>query len=229
MILRLCLDGAESGGWCQAPVERLIIAGWTGRDPASVQAHIEELRELGVPAPARTPVFYRAGASLLTTDPVVDVVGTDSTGEVEFVLLSYDGEWWVGAGSDHTDRKAEPTGITLAKQLCPKPVAPRMWNFGSIEAHWDELILRSYVVSGCDRALYQEGCVSAMRSPRDLVRLYNESTNSGFLPGAAMFGGTLPVRGEIRWAETFVMELEDPVRQRKITHEYRCRVLPVEG
>ncbi len=38
--------------------ERLVIAGWAGRDETAVRRHIEELAELGVPPPSRTPLFY---------------------------------------------------------------------------------------------------------------------------------------------------------------------------
>jgi hypothetical protein len=230
MISRISvhLEGANSGP-CDVPVRDLVIAGWTGRDRAAVEKHIRELAELGVAPPARTPIFYRVGASLLTTSPEVDVMGTDSSGEVEFVLFSHEDEWWVGVGSDHTDRKAESVGVTLSKQLCPKPVAPLLWRFQSVEPHWDELILRAYAVRKGERELYQQGPVSAMRHPRELAALYGERSGGGFAPGTVMFCGTLAAIGEIRWADGFVIELEDPVLQRKITHEYACRPLPVEG
>jgi hypothetical protein len=214
---------------CDVPIRDLIVAGWTGRDRAAVDRHIKELAELGVKPPARTPIFYRVATSLLTTSDAVDVIGRDSTGEVECVLLNHGGEWWVGVGSDHTDRKAETFGVTLSKQMCPKPLAPSFWSFNDVEPHWDELILRSYAVSGTQRALYQQGRVSAMRYPRDLVELYNENSETGFAAGTAMFCGTLPVQNGIRWADTFAIELEDPVLRRKITHAYACRALPVEG
>ena len=38
-------------------VDTLVIAGWTERDPAAVQAHIDELTALGVGPPATVPVF----------------------------------------------------------------------------------------------------------------------------------------------------------------------------
>jgi hypothetical protein len=44
-----------------------------------------------------------------------------------------------------------------------------------------------------------------------------------------MFGGTLAAKGGIRPGKVFRMELEDPVRKRKVSHEYRITVLPVEG
>jgi hypothetical protein len=68
-----------------------------------------------------------------------------------------------------------------------------------------------------------------MRHPRDLVELYQVCSEVGFVPGTVMFCGTLPVQNGIRWADTFEIELEDPVLRRKITHAYACRALPVEG
>jgi len=227
--LSLKLQEISTARRCDVPVGDLVIAGWTGRDKAAVDMHIRELAELGVRPPARTPIFYRVAASLLTTEESVDVIGMDSTGEVEFVLLNHDGKWWVGVGSDHTDREVETVGVTISKQLCPKPLAPELWSFDDIESHWDELVLRSYAVSGSARELYQEGSVSAMRYPRELVELYRQSTARDFSPGTVMFGGTLPVKNGIRWADTFVIEIEDPVLRRTIAHSYACRALPVEG
>jgi hypothetical protein len=78
--------------------------------------------------------------------------------------------------------------------------------------------------SWADGKLYQEGPVTAMRSPEDLMSRY------GKLPaGWAMFCGTLAAKGGIRPADVFRMELEDPVRKKKLAHEYRIHVLPVEG
>lgn len=205
-------------------VRNLIIAGWTGRDERALQAHIRELEELGVPAPRSTPIFYRVSASLLTTAEAIQVMGTDSTGEVEFVLVRDGARLLLGVGSDHTDRKAETMGVTLSKQLCPKPVSPELWEFEAIESHWDDLMLRSWGVRGGECSLYQEGRVSAMRHPRDLI------ARCGGLPsGTAMFGGTFAVQGGVRWADEFRVELEDPVLGRKLTHRYTIEALPVEG
>jgi len=211
-----------------AVVERLIIAGWTGRDPATVEKHIRELEAIGVPRPKRTPIFYRVGASLLTTGPDIEVVGAASSGEVEFVLFGLADGLWVGVGSDHTDRVVEASGVTLSKQLCPKPVAPVVWRYEDIAGHWDRLVLRSFAHRQGVRRLYQEGTLAAMRHPEELMRMY--LGHGGVLPpGAAMFGGTLAVEGKVEAAESFEIELADPVLGRMLTHQYRVRYLPVEG
>src|SRR5471030_2634539 len=106
-----------------AAINHLVMAGWAGRDPAAVEAHVRELEALGAPRPTHTPVFYRVASSLLTTSDVVQVVGPETSGEVEFVLVPQSDGLWVGLGSDHTDRGVERTSVALSKQLCAKVVA----------------------------------------------------------------------------------------------------------
>jgi hypothetical protein len=210
-----------------AAIENLVIAGWTGRNAAALEAHIKELEALGVKRPKSVPIFYRVAASLLTTTGAIQVMADKSSGEVEFVLYSLDDGLWVGVGSDHTDRKAETIGVTLSKQLCAKPVGAMLWRYDEVKPHWDRLTLRAFVPDGVGRRLYQEGPVTNMRSPEELIGLY---TGGGALaPGTAMFCGTFAVHGGISSSGTFDMELEDPVLRRKLTHSYRIVSLPDEG
>ncbi len=205
-------------------IEQLVIAGWTGRDEAALKKHIRELEEIGVTPPKSTPIFYRVSASLLTHAGDIQVSGGDTSGEVEFVLLSRPDGLWVGVGSDHTDRKAEAIGVSLSKQLCPKPIAGEAWRYDEVKPHWERLVLRSWIQEGGKRVLYQEGSVDAMRSPEDLMARYG-----GLPAGHAMFGGTFAAKGGIRTSQHFEMELEDPVLGRRLRHAYSIRFLPVEG
>jgi hypothetical protein len=205
-----------------------IIAGWTGRDKAAMEKHIAELEALGVKRPASTPIFYRVAAARLTTAAEIQVCGGDSSGEVEFFIASVDGRLWLGVGSDHTDRKVETIGVTISKQMCDKPVGAGIWPYDEVAGHWDQLKLRSYAVEGGKRSLYQEGPVTTMLDPMDLIARY--PAGKGRLPeGALMFCGTLAAKGGIRPAQRFEIELEDPVLGRKITHAYDIACLPVEG
>lgn len=199
-------------------VAELVIAGWTGRDEAALRKHIKELEEIGVKPPKTTPIFYRVSANLFCHADEIQVSGRDTSGEVEFVLIQGP-ELCVAVGSDHTDRKAETIGVSLSKQLCAKPVSRESWRYEEVKPHWEKLVLRSWA----DGELYQEGSVSAMRSPEDLM------SRCPLKPGWAMFGGTLAAKGGIRPAARFAMELDDPVLKRKLRHEYRIQVLPVEG
>jgi len=201
----------------------LIVAGWTGRDEAALNHHIEELAAIGVPRPSSVPVFYRNSVLNLTQAPVLEVLGPDTSGEVEPVVVAHGGKLCLGIGSDHTDRKAETLGIALSKQLCSKPIGGDLWLLDDVAAHWDRLQLRSFATIDGTRVLYQDGTLAAMRHPADLLARYGKPLTDG----TVMFCGTLPAIGGIRPASRFEMELEDPVLGRALRHAYDIRVLPV--
>ncbi|MEQ8346536.1 MAG: DUF2848 domain-containing protein [Sneathiellaceae bacterium] len=223
----LCEPAGAAPAALTLEIDSLVIAGWTGRDVDAMEAHIRELEEIGVPRPAQTPTYYRVGASLLTQAGEIEVAGTGSSGEVEFVLFMSGGQHYVGLGSDHTDRELEKTGVTWSKQACPKPIGANLWRLADLTDHWDRLVLRSWATMDGVRSLYQEGPVTTMRDPMELL--------SGFLKGGAkpaglaMFCGTLAVQGGLRPADLFEIELEDPVLDRRLHHAYRVRPLPIAG
>ena len=128
--------------------ETLIVAGWTGRDEKALRHHIEELAAIGVPRPSSVPVFYRISTANLVQTARVEVLGPDTSGEAEPVVVAMKDGLWLGVGSDHTDRKAETMGIALSKQLCAKPVGKTLWRLDDVAAHWDRLILRAHATIG---------------------------------------------------------------------------------
>src|ERR1700759_1534951 len=128
-------------------IDQAVIAGWTGRDPVARDKHIAELEAIGIARPATTPIYYRVSARRLTTADVIEVCGEDSSGEVEFVLIGWQGRTFVGCGSDHTDRKVESYSVTVSKQMCDKPMAAELWELEDVIGHWDKLILRSWAVT----------------------------------------------------------------------------------
>jgi hypothetical protein len=215
----------------QAPltlsIDRAVIAGWTGRDPVARDKHIAELEAIGIARPASTPIYYRAAARRLTTATSIEVSGTQSSGEVEFVLFSAGGRTYVGTGSDHTDRKVETYSVTVSKQMCDKPIAPVLWELEDVAGHWDRMILRSFAWIGGARVLYQEGTLDSMLSGAELVQGCFDG--AGLPDGCAMFGGTFAAKGGIRPASRFEFELEDPILKRRIGHGYDVIELPVLG
>jgi hypothetical protein len=224
---RIVFEGHAKGAVEKIDVEigSLVIAGWTGRDVAALEHHIEELKALGVMPPSKVPIYYRVAAHLLTQAPHVQVLGGDSSGEVEPVLIAAAGRLWVTIGADHTDRKVESYGIAVSKQMCAKPIGTVAWRFEEVEPHWDRLMLRSFVTEAGKRVMYQEGPLARIREPRGLIGGW---TGNPRLPeGVAMFLGTMPAIGAIRSSSTFEMELEDPVLQRKIMHAYHVESLPI--
>ena len=206
-------------------IDSLIIAGWTGRNAAAIEHHIEELAALGIPRPSTTPLYYQVAAQTATQSNRLVVLGPDTSGEVEPVVVAMADGLWIGIGSDHTDRKAETSGIALSKQLCGKPVGAQLWSYADVEGHWDELVIRSWATIGGERLLYQDSSISALRTPRDLIR---KRAGSDMLPaGTLMFCGTPGAIGGIRPATRFEMELRDPVLNRSLTHNYDVEVLSV--
>lgn len=208
-------------------IDRAVIAGWTGRDPVARDRHIAELEAIGIARPATTPIYYRVSARRLTTADSIEVSGGDSSGEVEFVLIGWQGRIFVGLGSDHTDRKVETYSVTVSKQMCDKVMAPALWELEDVIDHWDQLILRSHAWIGGTRVLYQEGTLDAMLPVSELIA---RGFKGGKLPdGCAMFGGTFAAKGGIRPASRFEFELEDHVLKRSIRHAYDVIELPVLG
>ncbi|HEV3426083.1 MAG TPA: DUF2848 domain-containing protein [Paraburkholderia sp.] len=214
--------GASAG--YAVEVNRLTIAGWAGRDRAAIELHIGELAELGVKRPSTTPCFYRLGAELLTQAEQIDVVGTHSSGEAECVLVQSAAGLLVTVGSDHTDRQVEAYGVTVSKQVCPKPVAREAWLFDDVAGHWDQLQLRAFAITQGVRRVYQEGSVAALLGASDLLE------RASLARGTAMFCGTLAVEGGIVGMlddNALELELHDPILNRTLRHAYRVHALPV--
>jgi hypothetical protein len=205
--------------------DSLVVAGWTGRDMAAIRHHIDELGAIGVPAPSKVPLFYRLSVTQLSQAGRLQVLGHDTSGEVEPVIVSLADGLWMGVGSDHTDRKAESIGVALSKQLCAKAIGPALWRHDEVRPHWDRLMLRAWATIDGERVLYQEGAVAGIRTPQELVDMYGSAEGLG--AGCIMFCGTLAAIGGVRPAGRFEMELEDPVLGRRLRHAYDVEVLPV--
>src|SRR6202521_5963060 len=208
-------------------IDQAVSAGWPGRDPVARDKHIAELEAIGIARPASTPIYYRVSARRMTTEDSIEVSGTESSGEVEFVLIGWQGRIFVGAGSDHTDRKVETYSVTVSKQMCDKPIAPVLWELDEVVGHWDQMILRSHAWIDGKRVLYQEGTLDSMLPVAELIQ--RGFGGAGFPDGCAMFGGTFAAKGGIRPASRFEFELEDPVLKRSIRHGYDVIELPVLG
>ena len=102
-------------------IDKLIVVGFAGRDIEKTMEHIRELEAEGIPCPKTVPVVYQCSKALLTTDDTIDVIADKTSGEVEYLILVRDGKYYIGLGSDHTDRALEAVSIHKSKQLCLKP------------------------------------------------------------------------------------------------------------
>ncbi|MEM7711866.1 MAG: DUF2848 domain-containing protein [Pseudomonadota bacterium] len=199
----------------------LVVAGWTARDAAAVAHHIAELAAIGIPAPSATPLFYRVGVDLLTQADRIEVLGPDTSGEVEPLILRAGGRLWLGLGSDHTDRALERVSVAAAKQACPKPVCRELWPLDALADRLDALELRAEIAEAEAWVTYQEGTLAAIRPLLDLVAA------ADLAEGAAMLCGTLAARGGVRPAARFRATLTDPVTGEALSMAYDAEVLPL--
>lgn len=202
-------------------VRDLTIAGWTGRDAAAVQHHIDELAAIGVAPPSQVPLFYRVSANLLTTASDLQVLGEASSGEAEPMLIRADGKLWIGLGSDHTDRELEATSIASSKQVCAKPCAESLWDFDLVRDHVDQLQVQSWIWENGDWVLYQDGTLAQALPVADLANAID------MRDGQAMMCGTFAAIGGVRAAAMFKARLHDPVRDATIELSYTAQPLPV--
>ncbi len=216
-ILKFSVDG-DPAKILEFEVKTVVNAGYTGRDQASVQAHIEELKEKGVPAPEETPVYFPVFPEGVLQEERHDVLkDTDNTGEAEYVLLFKDGAVYVAAGNDHTDRKLEEIDIPKAKQVYPNFISKDVWKLEDVLPHWDSLEIRSWILKDGERKLFQEGKLSALMGPEELIRRVGEVVDLPSNDGLMVFSGTIASLYGIDFSPYFEVSLHDPVMGRTIT------------
>ena len=202
---------------------RLLIAGYTGRDPAAVEAHLVELEREGVPRPERTPWVFVANPQLLQTGGAVWAYDDRSSGEAEYALLIDRDGVFMAIGSDHTDRGLERASIERSKQLYPRTLGAQVWSLDELLPRWDSLRLRSWTVDGEERAPYQDGTFAQLIRPEALLDLAGADGE----PGTVVFSGTLPVLdGRVRSARRFEAELTDADGRTLASLGYDVRLLP---
>lgn len=202
-------------------VRRVINAGFTGRDRAAVQRHIDEMRVHGIPCPDRVPVLYPKMAHLLTTAGTIEVLGSETSGEAEFVLLAAPGRILVACGSDHTDRGLEKITIEKSKLVAPNVISSEVWDLEDVRDGWDDLVLTGHATVDGRRAPYQEGRLGSMMRPDDLLALVRGRLD-GDLTGTAIFSGTFALLGgAFAYGERFEVELRDDRRGTALRCDYR--------
>jgi hypothetical protein len=161
----------------------LVIAGYTGRDEASVKKHIDELAAIGIAPPQTVPAFYELPASLATQQQHITVPGPNTSGEVEPVLVRAAGRLYLTVGSDHTDRDIERDSVARSKAACAKPLA--LTAIEVAEPDWDAISASSTV----DGVGYQQGMLSALRVPTEVLALRDGPAQHDLV----LFCGTLPL------------------------------------
>ena len=223
--LQFTLTETKSSRMIDFSVRELVLAGYSGRNQEDVREHFKELEELGLTPPEETPILFRVSPYLATTGDRVAVQNSETSGEVEFVLLLDGNKTYVTCGSDHTSRSFERYSIPASKQMYPKFLASRVWPYEDVRDHWDRLILRSWAHSNGERVAYQDSPLSAILEPEALIEAASRRMGMG-RNGTVLMSGTIPtLTGGMVYANRFEIEFEDPVLQRRIRHAYDIGIL----
>lgn len=178
----------DAGGHVELAPRTFVIAGYTGRDRALVQAHIDELSHEGIAPPPEVPMLYPMPVEILTSGASIAVPSTQTSGEVEPVLIAAGQALYLGVGSDHTARDVEREDIGRSKQICPKPLGKSVHRVAAFGPELDAIALESAI----DGEPYQRGTLAQIAPLASLLALFrtrNDATDF------VLFCGTVPLLG----------------------------------
>ncbi len=195
-------------------------------DAEQALAHQNEVADVGVriafdiPAPR----IYPMAVTSITTDTEIGVHHERTSGEAELVIVVSGGETYLGVGSDHTDRDLETISIIWSKQYCPSVLAPDVWRWRDVEAHWDELRLTSTV----DGRAYQDSPAAVFRRPDDILKVLEDRV--GELPAEYLVycGTYTTIDNTIGFGDVWTATLADPVAGDELALSYRVTPLLAE-
>ncbi|WP_096453561.1 DUF2848 domain-containing protein [Corynebacterium suranareeae] len=211
------------GSTTTVTVKRLFNAGYAGKDQKEVRAHIEELAELGVPAPTTTPALYPVSPYLAQQTNHVQVQHNETSGEAEWALMIDDqGRELLTVACDHTDRKLETFGVAWSKNASPDVLGKKAWPLSDIAHRLDEVILKAWV--GQDKTTIQEAPVSALLEPEYWLDVLEQRGER--LPGTVLMSGTITMKpGVDQFSENWGVSLND-VQLGTISAEYQVSLMP---
>jgi len=208
-------------------VGRVYNLGFTIRDSAKMDRHMDEVEKIGIKRPHtdRPPIIFPISTWATVFGDEAQVQYRRTSGEVEIVTIDSGGELYVTVGSDHTDRKLETVSIPWSKQVAPNVVAPLLWRWEDVADHWNEVTMECWVVDGGERIRYQHAGVAEFWTPvemRDSIR-GRIAEDQGAL---VLFSGTVVTDDEkFRYCNEWTISLNDPVLNRRIVHTYTVVVL----
>ncbi|GAA1287862.1 DUF2848 domain-containing protein [Pseudonocardia aurantiaca] len=215
-------DGATAA----VTVTRLLNAGYAGREQEEVAAHVAELAELGIPAPAVTPALYPVAPYLAAQVDGVPVQHGRTSGEAEWALVvagPAPEDLLLTVACDHTDRELEVHGVAWSKNAGLDVLGRGAWRLADVEEHVDELRLRAWVTADGAEHLIQDASLAALLPPR----YWLDEIADLLVPGTVLLSGTFAMLpGVDQFAQHWRVELADPVTSRTLDLGYRVERMP---
>jgi hypothetical protein len=214
------------GSTVAVTVTRLLNAGYAGREQEEVAAHVAELAELGVPAPAVTPALYPVAPYLAAQVDGVPVQHGRTSGEAEWALVvagPNPEDLLLTVACDHTDRALEVHGVAWSKNAGPDVLGRGAWRLTDVEDHLDQLRLRAWVTSDGPEELIQDAPLAALLTPR----YWLDEIADLLEPGTVLLSGTVAMLpGVDQFADRWRVELADPVTSRTLELAYAVQRMP---
>lgn len=208
------------GSTVDTTVHTLLNAGYAGRSQDDVAAHVRELAELGVPAPAVTPALYPVAPYLAQQTETVPVQHGRTSGEAEWALVVSEEGVLLTAACDHTDRALEVHGVAWSKNAAPDVLARRAWRLADL-GDVDAVRLRSWI----DGRLLQDGTLAELLAPSYWLAALEECGLA--TPGTVLLSGTLPMDPAVdQFGESWRVAMTDPATGDVIELAYTVAPLP---
>jgi Protein of unknown function (DUF2848) len=203
--------------------------GFAARDNAGVRAHVEEMRAIGISAPARVPAIFSIPPERISTVTRHIVSGEQTYGEVEFAMIKApDIGWLVTVAADHTDLELERANMAKAKASGPDVIGSAAWPLAEVNERWDDFTLSLWgIADDGQQTLLQSGATKELLRPEDLIRTLEARSGTAAGEGTVIMSGTIagePTPGFCGWHA----ELGDTATQRALTLSYTVTALPEE-
>ena len=203
-------------------LKNLIVVGFAGKDVEKTMEHIKELEAEGIKCPKEVPVIYQCSKTILTEENVIDVIAHKTSGEVEYLVLVHEGKYYIGLGSDHTDRDLEAVSIHKSKQVCSKPYAKKFWAYDDIKDHFDSIkLMASQLIDGKEVA-YQAGLTSDLLPLETILEKIKKELP---IEDSLIYTGTVPLKEGFKFGEAFNCKLVDEKLNREIALSYSINVI----
>ena len=203
-------------------IKNLMVVGFSGKDVEKTMEHIHELEKEGVKCPSEVPVPYQCDPQIVTRKEVIDVIGPKTSGEAEYLILCHEGKFYIGIGSDHTDREMEAVSIHKSKQVCLKPCSVEFWDYEEVKDHLPQLRLISTQVVDGKEIDYQNG-VAGDLLPFDVI--IEKVQKEVPLEDCLIYTGTVPLLNGFRFGEQFSARLVDDQLGRELSLTYKIHVI----